>query len=281
MKCTQNMGSRQEKNNKGHRIPRSRYTGCMPWPEVLAAIFPTPWHFLIASVVLLVAELVYVLLGFGAGLIAVGTLALVLPEIKDVVVIVLLVNLPAEIFVVWTSRRAIRKRGVLFLAIGIAVGIPVGGWILTFGEPTFLLGLLGLVLLGVGGAFLVLPDDVGVAMPPGLGATFGLASGLLTGLFGTGGPPLVLFFRLQGLTKVAFRGNLMALFLMMGVIRLPSYIGLGLITPDRLVAGAAVLPAVLVGGVIGHFIHLDLSERVFRRCVSVSLVVLGVLLLGR
>ena len=253
----------------------------MPWPEVLAVVFPTPWHFLIACTALLVAELVYVLLGFGAGLIAVGTLALVLPEIRDVVVIVLLVNLPAEIFVVWTSRRAIRKRGVLFLAVGIAAGIPTGGWILTYGEPTFLLGLLGLVLLGVGGAFLILPDDVGVSMPPGLGAMFGVASGLLTGLFGTGGPPLVLFFRLQGLTKAAFRGNLMALFLMMGVIRLPSYIGLGLITPDRLIAGAAVLPAVLAGGVIGHFIHLDLSERVFRRCVSVGLVVLGFLLLGR
>lgn len=253
----------------------------MPWPEILAVVFPTPWHFLIACAALLVAELVYVLLGFGAGLIAVGTLALVLPEIRDVVVIVLLINLPAEIFVVWTSRREIRKRGVLLPAVGIAAGIPVGGWILTFGEPTFLLGLLGLVLVAVGGAFLVLPEGAGMSMPSGVGAIFGLTSGLLTGLFGTGGPPLVLFFRLQGLTKAAFRGNLMALFLMMGAIRLPSYIGLGLITPDRLVAGAAVLPAVLAGGFIGHLIHLDLSERVFRRCVSGSLVVLGVLLLGR
>lgn len=253
----------------------------MTWPEVLAAIFPTPWHFLIACAVLLVAELVYVLLGFGAGLIAVGTLALVLPEIRDVVVIVLLVNLPAEIFVVWTSRRVIRKRGILFLAIGIAVGIPAGGWILTCCRPTFLLGLLGVVLLGVGGAFLVLPDDVRVSVPSGVGAVFGVVSGLLTGLFGTGGPPLVLLFRLQGLAKAAFRGHLMALFLMMGVIRLPSYVGLGLITPDRLIAGAAVLPAVVVGGAIGHLIHLDLSERVFRKWVSIGLLVLGFLLLAR
>ena len=253
----------------------------MPWPETLAAVFPTPGHFLIACVALFVAELVYVLLGFGAGLIAVGTLALVLPEIRDVVVIVLLVNLPAEIFVVWTSRREIRKPGVLFLAVGVVVGIPVGAWTLNFGEPTFLLGLLGLVLVAIGGVFLAAPNGTGVRMPSVVGPIAGLISGLLTGLFGTGGPPLVLFFRIQGLTKAAFRGNLMVLFLMMGVIRLPSYIAFGLITPVRLVAGAAVLPAVLAGGVVGHLIHLDLSEKTFRRIVSAALVVLGLLLLVR
>jgi hypothetical protein len=118
-------------------------------------------------------------------------------------------------------------------------------------------------------------------MPSVVGPIAGLISGLLTGLFGTGGPPLVLFFRIQGLTKAAFRGNLMVLFLMMGVIRLPSYIALGLITPARLVAGAAVLPAVLAGGVVGHLIHLDLSEKTFRRIVSAALVILGLLLLVR
>lgn len=251
----------------------------MPWPEVLSTIFPTPWHFLIACAALFVAELVYVLLGFGSGLIAVGVLALVLPEIRDVVVIVLLVNLPAEIFVVWTSRKEIRKRGTLLLAIGIAIGIPVGGWILTFGQPTFLLSLLGLVLVVVGAVFLLIPEGGRMKMPSFIGPATGLTSGLLTGLFGTGGPPLVLFFRIQGLTKAAFRGNLMVLFLMMAVVRLPSYWGLGLITPARLIAGAVVMPAVLAGGVVGHFIHIDLSEQAFRRIVSGALVALGLLLL--
>ncbi len=253
----------------------------MPWPEILASVFPTPWHFLIACLALFVAELVYVVLGFGAGLIAVGTLALVLPEVRDVVVIVLLVNLPAEVFVVWTSRREIRKKGVLLLMVGIVLGVPIGGWILNFGEPTVLLGLLGLVLIGVGGAFLVLPEGSKVTMPKAIGPVVGLASGLLTGLFGTGGPPLVLFYRLQGLRKAAFRGNLMVLFLMMGVIRFPSYLALGLITPARLTAGAAVLPAVLTGAFVGHLIHIDLSERTFRRAVSGALVVLGLVLLIR
>ena len=58
----------------------------------------------------------------------------------------------------------------------------------------------------------------------------GLSSGLLTGLFGTGGPPLVLYYQLSGADKAAFRGNLMAIFLLMTLVRVPSYAGMGLIT---------------------------------------------------
>ena len=41
------------------------------------------------------------------------------------------------------------------------------------------------------------------------------------------------------------------------------------------------MPAVLAGVYIGHLIHVDLSERTFRRIVSAALVVLGLLLLVR
>jgi hypothetical protein len=46
---------------------------------------------------------------------------------------------------------------------------------------------------------------------------------ILSGLFGTGGPPLILYFPLSGITKVAFRGSLMALFLLISEVRLPVY----------------------------------------------------------
>ncbi len=167
------------------------------------------------------------------------------------------------------------------LLVGIAAGIPVGGWILQHGEPTFLLGLLGIVLVVIGAVFLSVKDDARVPLPSWVSPATGLVSGLLTGLFGTGGPPLVLHYRLLGVDKAAFRGNLMALFLIMTTVRLPTYVVLGLVTPPRLVAAAAVLPAVALGATLGHRIHLDLSERAFRRLVSLSLVALGVLLLTR
>lgn len=93
-------------------------------------VFTSVPEFLVVCLVLALAEAVYVLLGFGAGLIAVGALALLLPELRDVVVVLLLVNLPAELWVVIRSRRDISWRGVLLLFAAIAVGIPIGTWLL-------------------------------------------------------------------------------------------------------------------------------------------------------
>lgn len=79
------------------------------------------------------AQLIYVLFGFGSGLVTVAILALVLPDLQDVVVLILLINLPAVLFVVLRSRDAIEWRGVLRLCLVIVAGIPLGTAVLRFG----------------------------------------------------------------------------------------------------------------------------------------------------
>jgi len=245
----------------------------------LDTVFTSLPQLLLTCLVLTVAETVYVTLGFGAGLIAVGGLALLLPELRDVVVLLLLVNLPAELWVVWTSRRDIVWRGVLVLFAGIAVGIPVGAWLLRWGKPEFLMTVLGFFLVAVGVVFLVVPAARSRTWPGWVAPPVGVLSGLLTGLFGTGGPPLVLYYQLGGAGKAAFRGHLMAIFLLMTTVRVPSYAAFGLITSTRLWSALLVLPAVLAGALIGNRIHLQLGEETFRRLVSGALVVIGLLLL--
>jgi uncharacterized membrane protein YfcA len=242
-------------------------------------VFASLGHFIAACAVLVVAQIVYVTLGFGAGLVAVGGLSLVLPEVRDAVVLLLLVNLPAELWVVATSWQRIRWRGVAFVVAGLLVGIPIGAGVLRVGDASVLLDGLGWFLVAVGIGFIALPPDVELHPPRWAAAGVGLVSGLLTGLFGTGGPPLIVWYRLQGLDKTAFRGTLMALFLLMTAVRVPSYLALGLVTAPRLWSGVAVLPAVLVGAWVGHHVHLRLPERTFRHLVSLGLALLGAVLL--
>lgn len=247
-----------------------------------ATIFVSLTRYLITSVVLVVAEAVYILFGFGAGLIAVGALAALMPEvIQDVVVLLLLVNLPAELYVVARSWREIVWRGVLLICLGIAAGIPLGTLVLQWGRPLFVLSLLGGFLVLAGLAFLLLPRRTEVRWPGWASAGAGLVSGLLAGMFGTGGPPLILYYRLSGLKKAAFRGNLMAIFLVITLVRLPTYGVLGLITPARLWSALAVIPAVLLGALIGNRVHLELEEQTFQRLVAAALLLLGAVLLLR
>lgn len=234
-----------------------------------------------ASGVLVLAQLVYVMLGFGSGLIAVGLLAFVLPEVRDVVVLLLLVNLPTEATIVATSWRRVSWRGIALLLVGIAIGIPLGARLLDTVDPNLLLGALGAVLVLAGGALLAVPERRAVAFPRWSEPVIGLVSGLLTGLFGTGGPPLVLYFRLAGASKSAFRASLMTIFLAMTLVRVPSYLALGLVTAPRLLSGLVLLPAVLLGAWFGHRIHLELPEATFRRLVSAALAAIGIVLVVR
>jgi uncharacterized membrane protein YfcA len=248
----------------------------------LEAIFPDWTTFLGACLVLAAAQMVYVLFGFGAGMIAVGSLAVFMPDVRDVIVLMLLINLPAELTVVLGSRRHVSWRGVLLVCIGIAIGVPLGTWILRLGQPTFILDLLGAFLLLVGLAFLLLPRRRAIGWPGWAAPPVGFLSGILGGMFGTGGPPLILYYQLSGLPKTAFRGQLMAIFLLVTVVRVPSYAVAGLITGPRLLAGLAAMPAVLLGAWLGHRLHVRVSEPVFQRLVSVALVGIGIeLLLGR
>jgi uncharacterized membrane protein YfcA len=245
----------------------------------IATIFDSLPQFLIVCLILVAAETVYVLLGFGAGLIAVGAMALLLPELQDAVVLLLLVNLPAELYVVRSSWRRVSWRSVLVIFVGVALGIPLGTWWLRWGDASFLLVVLGVFLVVVGAVFLFIRSPRGGRVPPWAPAPVGLLSGILTGLFGTGGPPLILYYRLSGIDKAAFRGHLMAIFLLMTTVRVPSYAVFGLITAPRLWSALAVLPAVILGALIGNSIHLRIEESTFRRLVSAALLTIGLLLL--
>lgn len=240
------------------------------WPEFLAI-----------CLVLVTAETVYVSFGFGAGLIAVGLSAAIHPEIRDIAVILLLINLPMEILVVCRSRTQIRWRNVLMICLGVFFGVPLGTWILNIGDPAIVLTVLGGFLIIAGLSFLYLPLNAGIRWPGWSAPPIGLISGLLGGLFGVGGPPVIIHYQLSGVNKAVFRGSLMAIFLIIGLVRLPAYAVSGLITEERLWSAAVTVPAVALGVISGSRIHIQLSEAKFKRIVSLVLVFLGILLLFR
>jgi uncharacterized membrane protein YfcA len=248
---------------------------------IFPTVFETPLQLLAVAAVLLVAQVVYVVFGFGAGLIAIGTLALILPDMRDAVVLLLLVNLPAELAVVTRSWQMITWRKAGLLLVGVFAGIPLGTYALKAGSPAVVLSMLGVFLVVVGGVFLALPEEAKVRWPAWSNPPIGLVAGVLSGLFGTPGPPLIIYYHLSGLGRSAFRGNLMALFLATTLVRVPTYVVGGLVTPERLWSGVILLPVAVAGGLVGNRIHLNLSEGSFRSFVSILLAAMGLLLILR
>lgn len=244
-----------------------------------ATIFHSYAQLFFTGLILFLAQTIYVLFGFGLGLIAVGLLALFIQPITHVIVLLLFVSLPAEFYVIYKSWRNIVWRGLWILCSGVVVGTIAGTFILKHGNPEFILIILGGFLIGSGLLFFLTQLPRTVFWPSWAPPLFGLAAGLLAGMFGTGGPPLIFYYQLSGLKKEAFRGSLMAIFALMAFIRLPSYLFTGLVTPPRVLSAIYIFPAILLGIWLGNRIHVRISEVGFRRMVSIGLILIGINLL--
>ncbi|OGP50325.1 MAG: hypothetical protein A2Y79_01120 [Deltaproteobacteria bacterium RBG_13_43_22] len=244
-----------------------------------ATFFTSYWQWLLSCLIILMAQTIYVLFGFGLGLIAVGLMALFIDPVTNIIVLILFIALPAEIYVVYKSWRSISWKGIFILAGGVAVGTILGTLILKYGNPEIILTLLAFFLIFSGIIFLIAQSEMVIQWPSWCSPFIGILAGLLAGMFGTGGPPLIFYYQLSGLKKEAFRGHLMTLFLLMALVRYPSYALSGLITGPRIISAIYVFPVVILGIWLGNRIHIQISEMAFRKMINIGLIVIGMILI--
>jgi hypothetical protein len=102
----------------------------------------------------------------------------------------------------------------------------------------------------------------------------GLSGGLIGAMFGTGGPPYVVYLSHRLHDKTQLRGTLSGLFMLEGALRILVFLFMGLLLqPDMLQALALSLPLMGLGLYLGNRVHLGISRRQ-------QLALIGMLLLG-
>jgi uncharacterized membrane protein YfcA len=107
----------------------------------------------------------------------------------------------------------------------------------------------------------------------------GFSSGILSGAFNTGGPPVIVFANARGWTAERFRGNLQTYFVLTSFFLVISHALTGHFTPVVWRTALISLPALLVGQLLGVRLCRYLNPDAFRRLVLVFLLLLGAQLL--
>jgi hypothetical protein len=263
-------------------------------------LFPTLPAFLASLLVIALAMFVYATVGFGAGMVAVALLAFVLPDLAGTVAVLMVLTFLTEISVLVRAWRAARGRLLVLLALPMAIGLWLGTQVLVAGDVGLLKRLLGVVIALAGAWFLYSerrrPAGVASPQPPaflsaaaaqlrvrfltGAALIVGFISGLLGGMFGTGGPPVIILLRSYRLDKAAFRATLLGFFMVMTFVRAPTYWHQGVLTADVLLAALWLLPGAAAGTAAGMLAHRRISERRFALAVAVLLIVLGIVLVA-
>ena len=239
--------------------------------------------FVVAAGVALLAMIVRGMTGFGSSLIMIPLLVMVIePRVTIVAVAITEVVIGLTMLRrVWGYARFDYVRQLLPLSL---LGVMAGLAALAQFDSLLLKRSLGVVIMLFALRQILAMRGPGAARsrwPRWLGYVASLASGLLGALFGTAGPPVIIFLENQIDSGAALRGTLIVFFFVFDVVRLGGYALSGVLSPDALLTGAVMLPTALAGNWLGTHLHLRMNEKLFRAVVGALLMLAGLLLVVR
>jgi uncharacterized membrane protein YfcA len=238
------------------------------------------WQLLaISSALIFLAAVVRGFSGFGFSLLSITAISLFMPA-REIVPSIFLLEVAASLNMIPSIWRDIDWRGIAFLLIGYVIALPVGVYALANVPAPPMQLALGLFVIVTA---IMMLKGFRLEQTPGPIATTatGAASGLLNGAFGTGGPPVVLFYFSTPAAAAVGRASIVAFFLSTDTLGLAELARNGLVTQQSFIQFVAWLPALLVGVFAGAkgFKHMDPVK--FRLAVLWILVALAVLGLGK
>ena len=235
-----------------------------------------------AAGVILAASFIQSFSGFGFALVAVPLLTLRLP-LQSVPPLLLLLGMAVTITLNLGKWHRLRDPVLYLLLAAIVPFTYIGTAVLRFAPESILKGALGVGIVAYAVRMLFTSRPAG-GRRLGRGTTIltGAASGLLGGMFGMPGPPLVMYFTAQaGGDKGEFRTRILSVLLLEGFWRMGSYTVQGLLTWDVAARAALLAPVLVLGIWSGSHAHHRVSDAAFQRFIACLLLVSGgVLLFG-
>ncbi len=233
------------------------------------------WQYALSAAILLLAYFIRGITGFGSGLIAVPLLALFLP-LPFVVPLILLLDFTASFVmggldfkrVQWSEIGLLTPFSILGVIVGtlLLVNMPAMPMLLGLAAFVFIFGIRS--LLDIKGDKLVSRWWAGPA---------GSLGGVVGGLFGTGGPPYVIYLNHRIHDKSLLRATFSAMFFVEGATRIVTSFGAGLLLSQPVWwATIGALPLVFGSLWLGSHVHTGISQQQMTRLIGILLLVTGI-----
>jgi hypothetical protein len=228
-----------------------------------------------AAGVLLLAYFIRGIAGFGSGLIAVPLLALMFP-LTRVVPFILLLDFTASLLLGGLNLRKVRwnEAGPLipFGLIGVALGTTL---LVNLPKAPLLMALAVFVLIFAIRSLLNLHGEKPVSR--GWAVPASLTGGTVGGLFGTGGPPYVIYLSHRLKDKGELRATFSGVFFLEGLFRIASFLTAGLLMSAEVWQSYAMgLPIALLALYAGSHVHTGITQAQMTRLIGVLLLVSSV-----
>ncbi|MBM3545328.1 MAG: sulfite exporter TauE/SafE family protein [Alphaproteobacteria bacterium] len=232
------------------------------------------WTFAFAVAVTSVCAVVRGYSGFGMGLMIVPLLSLVLVP-QDAVIIVLIFGVTVALKQLPGLWQHIDWRGLKLLMPVAILTTPVGTWMLGVASPTALRLGLSVAVIAVAILFLV---GFRLTGAPGKGTIVatGALAGMMNGVAGLSGPPLVFLYLTRADSLSVGRSTLIAFFFVTDAAALLFAWYGGIVRHETATMALLLIPFLLAGVFVGERAFRGTSPERFRQVVLWLLVFTGI-----
>lgn len=236
----------------------------------------------VVAVAFVAAGLIKGLLGVGLPLVSVPIASLVLPPAKAIALGIV----PILVSNIWQALESggwHRTVGRFWpLALGLMIGVAIGGHLLSRLSGGAALIILGSLLIAFCGYQLVMPRwSVSPQTERWLGPVVGLTAGVTGGVSSFFGPILISYMLGLHLTKDEFVGSIALLYLIcmlsLGTVLKVNHV----LTSATLLGSVLVLAPLFFGMFAGRRMRARLPTSAFRWLLVVLLLVIGVVTVSR
>ena len=236
-------------------------------------------HTIFILIIIFIATLIRSTFGFGESLIAVPLLILFIP-LEIAVPLSVLLSIFIAAIVVAQDHQQIHFASAKWLIIFALPGIPIGLFILVYGNEQIVKSALGLIIIFYSIYSLMVKQKIILRKDNRFWLFIcGFFSGIFGGAYGLNGPPLVVYGNMRNWSSKHFRATLQAYFLPASIIGMLGYWYQGLfintVTHYFLISLPVTIPAIFLGRYLNH----RLKDNSFFNYVYTGLILIGLILI--
>lgn len=213
----------------------------------------------------------------GVGIIAVPLIAIVLPDAKASVGLLLPLLIFADLFSAGYYRRKAQWSHIIRLLPWALTGIVAGYFTMKHINSQHLKPVIGGIVL----TMLALkywqsvrkkcdcPEETHTPTHWAFVVVLGFFAGLTTMMANAAGPVMIIYLLAMHLQKTEFVGTAAWFFFIANWIKLPFMISLGLVNGQSLKLNATLFPIIAVGAITGILILKHIPQKIFNKAVLI------------
>ena len=225
-----------------------------------------------------IAGLVQGTTGFGLGIVMMLVLPFFLPLASSAAV-TNFISLPLCLFLYLRYRKEVNHKLLILPTLFYIVGSSLAILLIPYINQYLLKIFFSLFLIGLSIYFLKFATTFQIRASLTTMIVTGVLSGICDGLFGIGGPLMVVFYLVLVPTKEAYLGSIQGLFLLVGIYNIIFRIYRGIFTINLLQPSLFISVAVLLGMLIANRIVNRINHDLIRQLTYCFIGLSGVITL--